>query len=80
MCMHVVSEFRIMISLYCIRQNSQGGELLRFSLNRKSFPVKYFTRLGIHYYKELLPQKFSCQIFIFILTVKVILLKSYTGP
>ena len=35
---------------YRIRQNSQVGKLLWFSrilLNRESFPVEYFTRLGI---------------------------------
>ena len=61
-------------SLYRIRQNSRGGKLSRFSrflLNRESFPVEYFTRLGIHYYKKLLPRKFSRRIFIFALTVKV---------
>ena len=59
---------------YRIRQNSRGGKLLRFSrflLNREGFPVENFTRLGIHYYKKLLPQKFSRQIFIFALTAKV---------
>ena len=63
------------ISLYCIiMSNSQGGKLLRFSqflLNYESFPVENFTRLGIHYYKKLLPPKYSCQIFIFALTTKV---------
>ena len=36
--------------IYRIRQNSRGGKLSRFLLNRESFPVEYFTRLGIHYY------------------------------
>ena len=57
--------------MYHICQNSRGGKLSRFSLNRESFPVEYFTRLGIHYYKKLLPRKFSRQIFIFALTAKV---------
>ena len=43
----------------------------RFLLNRESFPIEYFTRLGIHYYKKLLPRKFSRRIFIFVLTVKI---------
>ena len=54
---------------YRIRQNSQGVKLSRFLLNRESFPVEYFTRLGIYYYKKLLPRKFSR--FIFALTAKV---------
>ena len=58
--------------IYRIRQNSRGGKLLRFLLNRESFPVETFTRLGIHYYKKLLPRKFSRQIFIYALTTKVI--------
>ena len=33
--------------------------------------------LGIHYYKKLLPQKFSRQIFIFALTAKVFLLNCF---
>ena len=35
------------------------GKLSQFLLNRESFPVEYFTRLGIYYYKKLQPQKFS---------------------
>ena len=61
-------------TLYRIRQNSGGGKLSQFSrflLNRKNFPIEYFTRLGIHCYKKLLPRKFSRRIFIFVLTVKV---------
>ena len=68
-------ELRIPTSLACkyrIRQNSRGGKLLQFLLNRESFPVEYiFTRLGIHYYKKILPRKFSHQMSIFVLTVKV---------
>ena len=56
---------------YRICQNSRGGKLLWFLLNRKSFPIEYFTRLGIHYYKKLLPRKFSRRILIFALTAKV---------
>ena len=44
---------------------------LWFLLNRKSFPIEYFTIQGIHYYKKLLPRKFSRRIFIFALTAKV---------
>ena len=50
------------------------GKLSRFSrflLNRESFPIEYFTRLGIYYYKKLLPRKFSRRIIIFALTAKV---------
>ena len=39
---------------YCIRQNSLEGKLSRLLLNRESFLIEYFTRLGIHYYKLLL--------------------------
>ena len=38
--------------IYCIRQNSRGGKLSWFFLNRESFPVEYFTALGIHYLQE----------------------------
>ena len=65
---------------YRIRQNSRGGKLLRFSrflLNCRSFPIKYFTRLGIHYYKKFLSRKFSHRIFIFVLTVKVFPLECF---
>ena len=62
---------KITIVTYRIRQNSRGGKLSRFMLNRESFPVEYFTRLGIHYYKKLLPRKFSRRIFIFALTMKL---------
>ena len=57
--------------IYRIHQNSRRGKLSRFLLNRKSFPVENFTRLGIHYYKKLLPRKFSRRIFIFALTTNV---------
>ena len=60
---------KIIIVTYRTRQNSRDGKLswfLRFLLNCKSFPIEYFTRLGIHYYKKLLPR-----IFIFALTVKL---------
>ena len=60
--------------IYRIRQNSRGGKLSRcswFLLNCESFPVENFTRLGMDYYKKLLPQKFSRRIFIFALTEKV---------
>ena len=54
--------------LYTTKQSR--GKLSQFLLNSESFPIEYFTRLGIHYYKKLLPQKFSRQIFIFVLTTK----------
>ena len=53
------------------------GKLSQFSLNRKSFPVEYITRLGIYHYKKLLLQKFSRRIFIFALTVKVFPLECF---
>ena len=74
MCVYTYVCTYVYTYIYRIRQNSRGGKLLRFSqflLNRKNFPVEYFTRLGIYYYKKLLPQKFSHRIFIFVLTVKV---------
>ena len=57
---------------YTIKQ-SRGKTFVVFTVfaQSQSFPVEYFTRLGIHYYKKLLPQKFSRRIFIFVLTVKV---------
>ena len=57
--------------IYRIRQNSRGGKLSWFLLNHESFPIEYFTRLGIHYYKKLLPRKFSRRFFSFALTAKV---------
>ena len=59
-CMYNKSTISLMYLEYCIRQNSRGGKLSRFLLICESFPIENFTRLGIYYYKKLLPRKFSC--------------------
>ena len=54
---------------HCVQKKTVEGENFRGFC--KSFAIEYFTRLSIHYYKKLLLRKFSRQIFIFALTVKV---------
>ena len=56
---------------YHIRQNIRGGKLSRFLLDHEYFTLNSLLAIGIHYQKELLPQKFSCEHSFSILTVKV---------
>ena len=66
--------------LYTSKQ-SRGKTFAVFAQSRatKVF-MSNFTTLGIHYYKKLLPRKFSRRIFIFALTAKVFPLDSFDVP
>ena len=70
-------DFCVSYTVYVKTVEWENCSFRGFCLKRESFPIEYFTRLGIHYYKKLLPQKFSHRIFIVALTAKIFPLECF---